>query len=125
MLPLLMVALGGACGAMARYWVSGYVVNNTSHYLPLGTLTVNVVGSMLMGVCFVVIMEKAQLPPVTRQLVMVGFLGAFTTFSTFSLETLTMIQQGHIMSALIYISLSVLCCIAALAAGLWFARVWV
>ena len=125
MLPLLMVALGGACGAMTRYWVSGYVVNNTSHYLPLGTLTVNVVGSMLMGVCFVVIMEKAQLPPVTRQLVMVGFLGAFTTFSTFSLETLTMIQQGHIMSALIYISLSVLCCIAALAAGLWFARVWV
>ncbi|MEH6649788.1 MAG: fluoride efflux transporter CrcB [Motiliproteus sp.] len=125
MLPLLMVALGGACGAMARYWVSGFVVNNTSHYLPLGTLTVNVVGSMLMGVCFVVIMEKAQLPPVTRQLLMVGFLGAFTTFSTFSLETLTMIQQGHIMSALIYISLSVLCCIAALAAGLWFARVWV
>ncbi|MEH6470822.1 MAG: fluoride efflux transporter CrcB [Halopseudomonas sp.] len=125
MLQLLLVALGGALGAVGRYWVSGYVVNNTQHYLPLGTLTVNVVGSMLMGVCFVLIMEKAQLPPASRQLLMVGFLGAFTTFSTFSLETLTLIQEGHIMSAVIYILLSVLCCIAALAAGLWLTRLWV
>lgn len=125
MLPLILVALGGALGAVGRYWVSGYVVNNTDHYLPLGTLTVNVVGSLLMGVCFVLILEKAQLPPMTRQLLMVGFLGAFTTFSTFSLETLTLFQEGHFMSAAIYILLSVLCCIAALAVGLWFARLWV
>ncbi|WP_421862898.1 fluoride efflux transporter CrcB [Motiliproteus sp.] len=122
MLQLLMVALGGACGALGRYWVSGYVVNNVDHPLPLGTLTVNVVGSLLMGVCFVLILEKAQLPPASRQLLMVGFLGAFTTFSTFSLETLTLMEQGHIMSAAIYILLSVFCCIAALAAGLWLTR---
>lgn len=125
MLPLILVAVGGAFGAVARYWVGGYVVNNTDHYLPLGTLTVNVLGSMLMGVCFVLIMEKAQLPPASRQLLMVGFLGAFTTFSTFSLETLVLIQEGHILSAVIYIILSVLCCIAALAAGLWLTRLWV
>lgn len=118
----LLVAFGGAIGAMARYGLSGYVVNNTDHYLPLGTLTVNVLGSLLMGICFVLILEKAQLPPSSRQLLMVGLLGAFTTFSTFSLESLTLIQEGHIMSAAIYILLSVLCCIAALAAGLWLAR---
>lgn len=125
MLQVMLVAVGGALGAVARYWVSGYVVNNTNHYLPLGTLAVNVLGSMLMGVCFVLIMEKAQLPPASRQLLMVGFLGAFTTFSTFSLETLTLVQEGHILSALIYILLSLLCCIAALAAGLWLTRLWV
>mgnify|MGYP003624584691 FL=1 len=124
MLQLILVAVGGALGAVARYLMSGFVVNNTNHYLPLGTLTVNVLGSMLMGVCFVLIMEKSQLPPASRQLLMVGFLGAFTTFSTFSLETLTLIQEGHILSAAIYILLSVLCCIAALGAGLWLTRLW-
>ena len=124
MLQLILVAVGGALGAVARYLMSGFVVNNTNHYLPLGTLTVNVLGSMLMGVCFVLIMEKSQLPPASRQLLMVGFLGAFTTFSTFSLEPLTLIQEGHILSAAIYILLSVLCCIAALGAGLWLTRLW-
>jgi CrcB protein len=77
-----------------------------------------------MGVCFVLILEKASLSPEMRPLLMVGFLGAFTTFSTFSLETVAMISEGHIMSALIYISLSVLLCIAALGAGLWLTRLF-
>ncbi|WP_207062196.1 fluoride efflux transporter CrcB [Motiliproteus sp. SC1-56] len=119
---LIYIALGGALGALARYWLSGFVVNNTDHYLPLGTLTVNVLGSLLMGACFVLIIEKSQWPPEFRQLAMVGFLGAFTTFSTFSLETVTLIQEGHIIPAAIYILLSVLCCVAALAAGIWFFR---
>ncbi|MCW8885848.1 MAG: fluoride efflux transporter CrcB [Motiliproteus sp.] len=122
MLQLLFIAAGGALGALGRYWVSGYVVNNTDHYLPLGTLTVNAVGSLLMGACFVLIMEKSQLAPEYRPLLMVGFLGAFTTFSTFSLETVALMQEGHIMSAAIYILLSVVCCIAALYGGIWFTR---
>jgi CrcB protein len=120
---LVYIALGGALGALGRYWVSGFVVNNTDHYLPLGTLTVNVLGSLLMGACFVLIIEKAQWPPELRQLLMVGFMGAFTTFSTFSLETVTFLQEGHIMSAAIYILLSVILCTAALAAGVWFLRI--
>ncbi len=123
MQQLLFIASGGAIGALCRYWVSGYVVNNTNHYLPLGTLTVNVIGSLLMGVCFVLIMEKSQLSPEYRPLLMVGLLGAFTTFSTFSLETVALMQEGHIMSAAIYILLSVVCCIAALFAGIWFTRI--
>ncbi|MBP0049173.1 fluoride efflux transporter CrcB [Marinobacterium sp. AK62] len=123
MMHLLAVALGGALGALGRYWVSGWL-NNAEHPLPLGTLTVNVLGSFLMGVMFVLVLEKARLSPELRPLIMVGFLGAFTTFSTFSLETVAMIGEGHVMSALIYISLSVLLCIAALGAGLWLTRLF-
>ncbi len=123
MMHLVAVAFGGALGALARYWVSG-VLNNAEHPLPMGTLTVNVLGSFLMGVCFVLILERARLSPELRPLLMVGFMGAFTTFSTFSLETVAMIGEGHVMSALIYISLSVSLCIAALGAGLWLTRLF-
>ena len=106
---------------MARYWVSGFL-NNADYRLPVGTLAVNVVGSFLMGVCFVLILEKARLSPEMRPLMMTGFMGAFTTFSTFSLETVALIQEGHIMSALIYISLSLVLCLVALYVGLVLTR---
>lgn len=121
MIHWILVALGGAVGAMGRYWVSG-VLNNAEHKVPLGTLTVNVLGSFLMGVCFVLVLERAKLSPEMRPLLMTGFMGAFTTFSTFSLEAVALIQEGHIMSALIYISLSLLLCLAALYAGLVLTR---
>jgi len=117
----ILIAGGGAVGAMARYWVSG-VLNNAEHPLPVGTLLVNVLGSFLMGVCFVLILERTKLSPEMRPLLMTGFMGAFTTFSTFSLEAVAMIQEGHIMSALIYISLSLVLCLLALSAGLWLTR---
>jgi len=121
MIHWILVALGGAVGAMGRYWVSG-VLNNAEHKLPLGTLTVNVLGSFLMGVCFVLVLERARLSPEMRPLLMTGFMGAFTTFSTFSLEAVALIQEGHIMSALIYISLSLILCLVALYAGLALTR---
>ncbi|MBS98493.1 MAG: fluoride efflux transporter CrcB [Oceanospirillaceae bacterium] len=121
MMHWLSIALGGALGAMARYWVSGFL-NNADYRLPVGTLAVNVVGSFLMGVCFVLILEKARLSPEMRPLMMTGFMGAFTTFSTFSLETVALIQEGHIMSALIYISLSLVLCLVALYVGLVLTR---
>lgn len=121
MIHWILVAVGGAFGAMGRYWVSG-VLNNAEHRLPFGTLSVNILGSFLMGVCFVLVLEKTKLSPEMRPLLMTGFMGAFTTFSTFSLETVAMIQEGHIMSALIYISLSLILCLVALYAGLALTR---
>ncbi len=123
MQTVLAVAAGGALGALSRYWLAA-ILNNKADKLPIGTLTCNVVGSLLMGVLFVLIMEKAKLSPELRPLLMVGFLGAFTTFSSFSLETVTLLQEGHIMSALIYVLLSVSMCIAALSAGIWFTRLF-
>ncbi|WP_286238398.1 fluoride efflux transporter CrcB [Neptuniibacter halophilus] len=123
MLHIIAIAIGGAAGALGRYWVSG-LLNNADHRIPVGTLTCNALGSFLMGVCFVLILEKSRLSPEMRPLLMVGFMGAFTTFSTFSLETVAMLQEGHVMSAAIYILLSVLLCLVALYSGLWFTRLF-
>lgn len=123
MLNLIAIAIGGATGALGRYWVSS-LLNNAEHRIPYGTLACNVVGSFLMGVLFVLILEKSKLSPEMRPLLMVGFMGAFTTFSTFSLETVAMLQQGHMMSAAIYILLSVLLCLVAMYGGLWFTRLF-
>ncbi|UTW04990.1 fluoride efflux transporter CrcB [Amphritea atlantica] len=124
MLHLFSVAAGGAAGALARYWVSAFLVNNAQFRLPYGTMLCNVLGSFLMGIFFVLIMEKARISPELRPILMVGFLGAFTTFSTFSLEAVTMLQEGHIMSAAIYILMSVVLCMVALYSGLWFTRLF-
>ncbi|MCP4595324.1 fluoride efflux transporter CrcB [Neptuniibacter sp.] len=120
---LIAIAIGGALGAMGRYWMSG-LLNNAAYKIPYGTLTCNVLGSFLMGVCFVLILEKSKLSPEMRPLLMVGFMGAFTTFSTFSMETIAMLQEGHVMSAAIYILLSVLLCLVALYGGLWITRLF-
>ncbi|MEM5537457.1 fluoride efflux transporter CrcB [Neptuniibacter pectenicola] len=120
---LFAIAIGGAAGALGRYWVSG-LLNNAEHRLPYGTLTCNVVGSFLMGILFVLILEKAKLSAELRPLLMVGFMGAFTTFSTFSLETVAMLQEGHVISAAIYILLSVLLCLVALYGGLSLTRLF-
>ncbi|BBB29964.1 fluoride efflux transporter CrcB [Neptunomonas japonica] len=123
MQTILAVAVGGALGAASRFWLAG-VLNDKADKLPIGTLACNVLGSLVMGVLFVLIMEKTRLSPELRPLLMVGFLGAFTTFSSFSLETVALVQEGHIMSALIYVLLSVLMCIAALSAGIWITRLF-
>jgi len=113
-MQLVSVALGGALGALARYAVSSWL-NTSSAKLPWGTLAVNVLGSFVMGILFVLILERAKLPLEMRPLLMTGFLGAFTTFSTFSLETLTLIHEGHVIAAIFYVLLSVILCIAVLA----------
>ncbi|MBT3145974.1 fluoride efflux transporter CrcB [Neptunomonas phycophila] len=120
---LLAVGFGGALGAVSRYWLAG-MLNSKADKLPLGTLSCNVIGSLVMGILFVLIMEKAKLSPELRPMLMVGFLGAFTTFSSFSLETVALLQEGHTMSALIYVLLSVILCIIALSVGIWFTRLF-
>jgi len=120
---LLAVGMGGALGAISRYWLAG-ILNTKAEKLPLGTLSCNVIGSLVMGILFVLIMEKAKLSPELRPMLMVGFLGAFTTFSSFSLETVVLLQEGHTMSAVIYVLLSVILCIIALSVGIWFTRLF-
>ena len=113
MLNILNIALGGAIGAVMRYLVSTGVHSILGRGFPYGTLTVNVVGSFLMGFLFVYFMERSSLGPEWRALVLIGFLGAFTTFSTFSLETLNLIQSGAMVRALANIMVSVITCILA------------
>ena len=114
----LFVACGGALGAMARYSIGHWLLVPTKVF-PWGTLTVNVIGSLLMGIFYVLIIEKYYLSPQWRPFIMVGFLGAFTTYSTFALEAFLLWQQGQLVHALIYSISSLLGCIAAIVIGIW------
>ncbi len=111
----LAVAIGGALGAMGRYGVTTYMFPVMANRFPLGTLTVNVLGSLLMGVFYVLIIEKSVLGAEWRNWAMAGFLGAFTTFSTFALDAVTLWQNGHGTLALSYLLLSVVACVIAVA----------
>lgn len=118
----LMVALGGALGAVSRYAVAKWVNGFWQAPFPMATLSINVLGSFLMGVAFVIISERIPSVESLRPFIMVGFLGAFTTFSTFSLEIVSLVNQQAWLSALSYLSLSCLLGILALAAGVGLAR---
>lgn len=119
---LLAIALGGALGAMSRYGVNGLIFPLLGEKFPLGTLVVNVLGSLVMGICYVLIIEKALLPPEWRNILMVGFLGAFTTFSTFSLDALALWQNGQLLLALGYVIASVTLCLLAIALAIYCTR---
>ena len=122
MSQVLAIAIGGAVGALSRFWVSNGVYNLMGRDFPYGTLMVNVVGSLLMGLLYVWLIERTALGPEWRALILVGFLGSFTTFSTFSMETLTLVENHAYMKAMLNILLSVLLCIAGTGLGMVLAR---
>ncbi len=115
------VAIGGATGAVARYWMSSAVTRQFGAGFPYGTLSVNVLGSLLMGALFIVIVDR-PMPDAWRLALTVGLLGAFTTFSTFSLDTLILLEQGELLRALTNIVVSVALCLLAVFAGASIAR---
>ncbi len=119
----LAIASGGAAGAVSRYWLSSIVQGFNGGGFPLGTFAVNVLGSFLIGALFIVFSEKLYLAEQWRPILIVGFLGAMTTFSTFSLEALLLFEQGHYNTALFYIVSSVLLCLFAAFAGMQISRV--
>lgn len=122
MLQILAIAGGGAVGAVARFLVSTGVYRLFGRDFPWGTLAVNVFGSFGMGLLFVLLLERSLIGPEARAAILVGFLGSFTTFSTFSLETLTLVEQGEMLRALLNVAASVLLCVAACWAGIITAR---
>ena len=122
MLQVIAIAGGGAVGALLRFWVSTGVYQLLGRGFPWGTLAVNVIGSFLMGLLFVLFLERSMVSGELRGAVLVGLLGAFTTFSTFSIETLTLIEQADYLKALLNALLSVVVCILACWAGLALGR---
>jgi CrcB protein len=122
MLHYLLVAAGGAFGAMARYWVYNAAAFSGPKSV-VATFLVNATGSLLIGVMYVLVTERAHLPAEWRSLVSVGFLGAFTTYSTYSLDALQLFQQGAIGTALLYLLGTMLVCLAAVYAGVALTRI--
>lgn len=116
------IALGGALGAMMRYWISNAVYLWLGRGFPYGTLSVNLIGSFIIGIAFILLTERLILGAEARAFILIGFLGAFTTFSTFSLETLLLMQEGLMLKASINIVISVFLCLAATWSGMLLAR---
>tara|TARA_B110000305_G_C18974434_1_gene418637 strand:- start:12 stop:383 length:372 start_codon:yes stop_codon:yes gene_type:complete len=120
----LAVAFGGALGAMGRFAINAALMPLFGSRLPMSTLVVNVVGSALMGLCYVLIIERGVLPAEFRNLLMVGFLGAFTTFSSFSLDTLALWQNGQPVLAAAYVVLSVVLCLMGTLGAIFLTRLF-
>jgi len=119
MKALLLVALGGAIGSVARYKLSGFVLHHTIDWrFPAGTFAVNVLGCLVAGVLAGLAEEHDLLSPETRILLFTGLLGGFTTFSAFGLETMFLLKRGDFAIAAANVLLSVAAGLAALWLGL-------
>lgn len=119
---LLAIAIGGAIGATLRFVVSTNVHRLLGKDFPYGTLTVNVLGSLLMGFLFIMLVERQISSIELRSGLLFGVLGAFTTFSSFSFETLALLESGDWAKALINVFLSITCCLLATWVGLGIGR---
>ncbi len=107
--PLILVAMGGAIGSMARYGVSSLVVKQVNPVnFPWGTFSVNILGCMLAGVFLLVAESMQSISQEARLFVVTGLLGGFTTFSAFGIETLGLLRRGEMLIAISYASLSII-----------------
>lgn len=121
MLQTMMIAFGGALGALLRFWVSTGFYQLLGRDFPYGTLAVNVIGSLLMGFLSIWMIDRLFATE-WKMAILVGLLGAFTTFSTFSLDTFYLIENQAYLKALLNITSNVLLCIIALWLGMLLAR---
>ncbi|UQB43227.1 fluoride efflux transporter CrcB [Thiomicrospira microaerophila] len=115
----LAIAVGGALGAVARFALSHQTYLWLGKEFAWGTLAVNVIGSFFMGLLTILLINKFAVSPEWKALIIVGFLGSFTTFSTFSYESLQFIQTGEWAKAALNIFVSVMACLIAVGIGLW------
>jgi fluoride exporter len=107
MTKYLMVGIGGALGSILRFWVGGYVSNRLGVRFPYGTFLINCTGSFLIGFVVTLLAERGHWSPNWRYLIPIGFIGGYTTFSTFELETFRNFQDGEILIAGMNVALSV------------------
>jgi len=121
-MTLAAMALAGAAGAVARYGVSLAALRWLGPGFPYGTLAVNLLGCFLLGAVTELTLEEGVLPPEWRTVVGTGFLGAFTTFSTFGVETVRALESGHWGVAAANVGLNVIAGVGLAAAGFWAAR---
>ena len=122
MLELVAIAIGGALGAVARFSLGNLVNAYLGTQFPFSILIVNVLGSFLIGICFELMVEDNIFPPVYRSVMIVGFLGAFTTFSTFSMQVVGLLETGRFGAAMIYVIGSVVLSVVAVILGVFACR---
>ncbi len=116
------IAVGGTIGCWARYAMTNVVQAIFGRDFPYATLSINVLGSFLMGFLFVASLDRLSMSPSIRAGILTGVLGGYTTFSTFEMETLLLVEQGEAVRAIIYVVLSVVLGFACAFAGAYIAR---
>lgn len=121
-MKILYIGVGGFLGAISRYFASKYVNAFFGDKLPLGTVFVNITGSFFLGFLYVLAIEKLSISDDIRLFIGVGFLGAYTTFSTFSVEFVNLLSDGSYFSAVLYWILNVIFSIVFAIAGIYLAR---
>ena len=122
MTNILFIAGGGALGALLRYSISTGMNNALGHGFPYGTISVNVIGSVAIGLLYVLTQNKLQISLELKAGIMIGLLGAFTTFSTFSIETIMLMESGELFKAMLNVLLSIMFCIGGCWSGMLLGR---
>jgi CrcB protein len=122
MSEIVAIAVGGALGALSRFWATNLANIVFGTDFPYGILIINILGSFAIGILFILLVERSLIPSALGAGLIVGFLGAFTTFSTFSLQALGLLESGRLAAAAFYIGGSVVICIAAAALGMYVGR---
>ncbi len=121
-MPLILIGIGGFAGAVTRYLIDGAIAERTTSSFPFGTLAVNLTGSFLLGLLFALSAERAILPAEIRGPVLIGFIGAYTTFSTYMLESWRLIEGGAVGMAMLNLVGSVAIGMVAVVLGLTLGR---
>lgn len=106
MRQIILIGLAGLVGTLLRYWASGVAARRLGEAFPWGTLLVNVAGCFLAGLLFQLLQERFQVSPAWRATILVGFLGGFTTFSSFGLQTFALLREGEVGFAVLNVALS-------------------
>jgi CrcB protein len=119
---LVLIAVAGTAGTLARYWVSGLTYRVFGGSFAYGTLMVNVVGCLLFGIVWALSEERMAISAVTRTVILVGFMGAFTTFSTFAFETMNYVRDSQYWLAFLNVAANCFLGFGAIVAGAWVAR---
>jgi fluoride exporter len=120
----LFIAVGGALGSIARFWVGSMITNRLGTKFPYGTFVVNITACLIIGFSLAFMGRRADLSVAWRFLIPVGFIGAYSTFSTFEWETFTRLQTGAFFMAALYVVLSVILGLVAVWCGVLLARLF-
>lgn len=106
MVRMLLVGLGGFVGTLFRYWLSGLIARHYGETFPLGTLVVNAIGCFVIGFLFYFFYDRSLTTPTARTVVLIGVIGGFTTFSSYGLQTFTLLRDGELFLAVVNVVVS-------------------